>query len=94
MVTSDIRCLQVNGNYSHGDSRNVFIIVLCCGTIKFVDPRPSFFQWYRIAGNISGNYIFADCAKIVENRNWRILIWQFSRFGRSRYYARIKIGGF
>ena len=22
----------------------------------------------------------ADCAKIVENRNWRILIWRFSRF--------------
>ena len=36
----------------------------------------------------------ADCAKIVENRNWRILIWRFSHFGMSRYYVRIKIGRF
>ena len=36
----------------------------------------------------------ADCAKIVENRNWRIIIWWFSRFGMSHYNARIKIVGF
>ena len=53
------------------------VLLHCCKLCQIFEIRYSRKYWREL--------YLADCAKIVENRNWRILIWRFSRLHPQDY---------